>query len=256
MGAESKNNRLEIAKRIKKARKDAGLTQAEVARKLGLTPQAISNYERGINGLPAGLLFELSDLYGLSEFSFLDGLPEPYQVNKEFINPVQYDILQYQFEINDKLCDATEIEQRDIIQEEIKKIKPNETEWFLAQKLRYGSRPEKGTPAPPQSEIDMILSIMDAVSIVAIHYKDTKCRKISQRIDNLITLLQAFEKVKNGVPFEKEGPFDPPRSDLHLSDTIKKQDVPPGEDYISKSVDKDGNVHLVLHEVEEHPNQK
>ena len=42
MGADSKENRIELAKRIKKARKDAGFTQAQVAKELGLTPQAIS----------------------------------------------------------------------------------------------------------------------------------------------------------------------------------------------------------------------
>ena len=64
MGADSKENRIEIAKRIKKARKDAGFTQAQVAKELGLTPQAISNYERGINNIPASLLFDLAELYG------------------------------------------------------------------------------------------------------------------------------------------------------------------------------------------------
>lgn len=33
---------------IKKARIEAGLTQAELAKKLGITPQVISQYERGV----------------------------------------------------------------------------------------------------------------------------------------------------------------------------------------------------------------
>ena len=33
---------------IKRARTVAGLTQAELAKRLGVTPQAISQYERGI----------------------------------------------------------------------------------------------------------------------------------------------------------------------------------------------------------------
>lgn len=55
-----------IAEIIKKARKDAGLTQKQVADKLGITYQAISNYERGKNRIEISVLTELCSIYGLS----------------------------------------------------------------------------------------------------------------------------------------------------------------------------------------------
>ncbi len=52
-----------IADRIKKARLDAGLTQAKAAERLGITYQAISNYERGKSRIDTGTLVKLCDLY-------------------------------------------------------------------------------------------------------------------------------------------------------------------------------------------------
>lgn len=64
MKAQTSTKRLETAQRIKKAREDVGMTQLDVAKKLGLTPQAISNYERGTNSVPVSILFTLADLFG------------------------------------------------------------------------------------------------------------------------------------------------------------------------------------------------
>lgn len=55
----------EIGRRLKKARLDAELTQKEVAIKLGITYQAISNYERGINRVDTDTLSRLCSLYGI-----------------------------------------------------------------------------------------------------------------------------------------------------------------------------------------------
>ena len=39
---------MEISEKIKRARQEAGITQAELARRLNVTPQTISQYERGL----------------------------------------------------------------------------------------------------------------------------------------------------------------------------------------------------------------
>lgn len=45
------------------------MSQKEVAQRLGLTPQAISNYERGINKIDVGTVSALCDLYGIGKES-------------------------------------------------------------------------------------------------------------------------------------------------------------------------------------------
>lgn len=67
--------RYEIASRLKEARERAGLTQKEAADKVGLTPQAISNFERGINQVSNDVLRKLCDLYKVSPDIILDDFP-------------------------------------------------------------------------------------------------------------------------------------------------------------------------------------
>ena len=55
-----------IAIRIKNARINAGFTQKEVADRLGMTYQAISNYERGKNRIEVSILSKLCELYGVT----------------------------------------------------------------------------------------------------------------------------------------------------------------------------------------------
>ncbi len=61
----------EIGRRLKKARLDAGLTQNDVAQRLGITYQAISNYERGTNRVDTTTLSQLCDIYGIEIVSLL-----------------------------------------------------------------------------------------------------------------------------------------------------------------------------------------
>ena len=55
-----------IASNIKRARIAANMTQAEAAAKLGITAQAISNFERGINKIENSLLLRMCEIYNTS----------------------------------------------------------------------------------------------------------------------------------------------------------------------------------------------
>lgn len=55
-----------IASNIRRARIASGMTQAEAADKLGITAQAISNFERGINGIENSLLIRMCEIYNTS----------------------------------------------------------------------------------------------------------------------------------------------------------------------------------------------
>lgn len=62
-----------IASNIKHARITANMTQAEAAAKLGITAQAISNFERGINGIENSLLLRMCEIYNTNLDSLLGG---------------------------------------------------------------------------------------------------------------------------------------------------------------------------------------
>ena len=67
-----------IASNIKRARIAANMTQAEAADKLGITAQAISNFERGINGIENSLLIRMCEIYNTNLSSILG---EEYEEN-------------------------------------------------------------------------------------------------------------------------------------------------------------------------------
>jgi transcriptional regulator with XRE-family HTH domain len=54
-----------VAGRLRSYRKQLGLSQAEVAKQLGVTFQQIQKYEAGLNRIGAGRLFQLATLYGM-----------------------------------------------------------------------------------------------------------------------------------------------------------------------------------------------
>lgn len=51
-----------IGNRLKKAREEQGITLADIANRVNLTPTAISNYESGIRQMPIHLLLDLSSI--------------------------------------------------------------------------------------------------------------------------------------------------------------------------------------------------
>lgn len=63
-----------IGQRVRRARDELGMSQAEFANAIGLKhPQSVSNYERGIDEVPADRLRKISQLTGKTVAWFLDG---------------------------------------------------------------------------------------------------------------------------------------------------------------------------------------
>ena len=52
-----------VAERIRAHRKMRGLSQADLAKKLGVSFQQVQKYENGVNRIGAGRLFELAELF-------------------------------------------------------------------------------------------------------------------------------------------------------------------------------------------------
>lgn len=64
---------MEFGKQLKQRRKDLNLTQADVAEKLYVTRQTVSNWEVGKNYLDLNMLIKISDVYQVSIDSLLRG---------------------------------------------------------------------------------------------------------------------------------------------------------------------------------------
>lgn len=75
--------REEVAKNLLFYRKKAGLTQRELAEKLGVKNTAVSNWESGNNSVDIETLFKASKIFGVSladmygQYSTLDPAPAP-----------------------------------------------------------------------------------------------------------------------------------------------------------------------------------
>lgn len=55
-----------VAARLRTYRKQLGVSQAEIAKQLGVTFQQIQKYEAGLNRIGAGRLFQLASIYGIA----------------------------------------------------------------------------------------------------------------------------------------------------------------------------------------------
>lgn len=85
-------NQIKTGKFIQKVRKEAGLTQRELAEKLGVSDKTISKLETG-NGLPdAGNMLPLCDLLGISVNELLSG--ERLE-GQQYINKAEENILNF-----------------------------------------------------------------------------------------------------------------------------------------------------------------
>jgi transcriptional regulator with XRE-family HTH domain len=63
-----------VGSRIRERRIMMGLSQQQLARMIGVTYQQAHKYERGLNRISAGRLFEISQVLGVAVSWFFDGL--------------------------------------------------------------------------------------------------------------------------------------------------------------------------------------
>ena len=63
-----------VCARLRTARLEAGMSQAEVAESLGISYQQVQKYENGTNRISSGTLYELSVSLDKSIQFFFDGL--------------------------------------------------------------------------------------------------------------------------------------------------------------------------------------
>lgn len=102
-----------IGARIAEARRAKKMSQAETAKKLGISTQKLSNWERGYSPIPAAALYHISDVLACPiPYFFCDaGTPLPplnesesrllslYRSNKEFHSVVEKIIGAYNIDI-------------------------------------------------------------------------------------------------------------------------------------------------------------
>ncbi len=77
---------VEIGNRIYDRRKQIGMTQEKLAELTEITPQAISNYERGERELKAGTIINISRALNVSIDFLLTGKQENISFNEHYLN--------------------------------------------------------------------------------------------------------------------------------------------------------------------------
>ena len=103
---------IEIANRLTQLRKDKGLSQEELAEKIGVSRQAISKWERGEACPETENLIELSKLYGVSIDSILKG-EEPKKEEAETMNlPAEEEVETVEGEVVDPVDEEEELEKK------------------------------------------------------------------------------------------------------------------------------------------------
>ena len=91
---------MSLGKRLKKARNNKDLTQEEAAKRLGITFQALSNYERDYRDPDTTLLAKIAELYDVTtdyllgrsdkRKETLNDEPTPQEIEEIFQNQVKY----------------------------------------------------------------------------------------------------------------------------------------------------------------------
>ncbi|KAB8151783.1 helix-turn-helix domain-containing protein [Kordia sp. TARA_039_SRF] len=71
----------QIGVNIKSIRKSNGLTQSELASRLGITRQQVANYEKGDSSIPLSSIIKMSDIFNISIDNLVKGsLDNPTEV--------------------------------------------------------------------------------------------------------------------------------------------------------------------------------
>ena len=68
-----------LGARIAALRKAAGMSQAQLARELGISTSAVGMYEQGRREPQVGLLTKMADIFGVSTDFLINGQPESIQ---------------------------------------------------------------------------------------------------------------------------------------------------------------------------------
>ncbi len=82
-----------IAKKLRSLRAEYEYTQLYVAKQLGISQQAYSNYEKGISKMSTDMIVKVCDLYGISSDSLLgitskkDAAAQPKSAEMSFKKP-------------------------------------------------------------------------------------------------------------------------------------------------------------------------
>lgn len=67
-----------VANRVKRRRREIGMSQRDLAQAIGVSYQQIQKYESGANRISAGRLFMIAKCIGLPVSSIFDSVPEEY----------------------------------------------------------------------------------------------------------------------------------------------------------------------------------
>jgi len=65
-----------VGQRLRWRRRELKLTQEQLGEKLGLTFQQVQKYEKGVNRISAGRLFEIAQVLGITITYFYEGVDE------------------------------------------------------------------------------------------------------------------------------------------------------------------------------------
>jgi transcriptional regulator with XRE-family HTH domain len=65
-----------VGESIRAARLAKGLSQSDLAERLGITFQQVQKYEKGVNRVGAGRLFQIASIFGMPISSFFDEAAE------------------------------------------------------------------------------------------------------------------------------------------------------------------------------------
>ncbi len=65
-----------VGQRLRWRRRELKLTQEQLGEKLGLTFQQVQKYEKGVNRIAAGRLFEIAQVLGITITYFYEGVDE------------------------------------------------------------------------------------------------------------------------------------------------------------------------------------
>lgn len=93
-------------KLIAECRKEAGLTQAALAEKLGITDRAVSKWERGKSLPDASIMLELCGILGINVNELLAGEKIAMENYKEIAEKNLAEIVRVEKDKNSKLCRA------------------------------------------------------------------------------------------------------------------------------------------------------